>query len=124
MHAAISASAAPVASGHQGFPVGGLGPVQQPADLTRAPRGLPSPLVGKIPQQVGGGRDPALLLGDQRHPLAHPGIFYEFPRLALERGQDGADRHPHAGHHRLGVGVDEPRELITVATAERAHLDR
>jgi hypothetical protein len=105
MHAAISAPAASAASGQQGFAAGASGPEQQPADLADVPSRRPGPLVREIPQQVGRGGDPALLGGDQRCPLAYPGIFDELARLPFKRGQDGADRRAHARHYRGGVGI-------------------
>jgi hypothetical protein len=75
-------------------------------DLADAPRRLPGPLIGEIPEQVRGGSDPISLFGDQGNPLAHPGIFDELAWLPFQRGQDRADLHAHAGHHRGGVGID------------------
>jgi hypothetical protein len=72
---------------------------------------------------VRGGDDPAALLGDQGDALAHPGVHDELAGLAFQRAQHGVHRHAHARHHRLGVGVDEPGELIAIAATERAHLD-
>jgi hypothetical protein len=64
-----------------------------------------------------------VLLGDQGHPLAHPGILDELAGLALQRGQDRADRRAHARHDGGGMSIDELGELIPVTSAERAHLD-
>ena len=47
----------------------GVRPVEQPVDVPDVPRGLPGPLVGEVPEQVRGRRDPVLLLGDQGDPL-------------------------------------------------------
>jgi selenocysteine-specific elongation factor len=99
------------------------GPVEQPADLAGVAVRAPGPVIGVVPEQVRGGGDPAALLGDQGDALAHPGVHDELPGLAFQRAQHGVHRHAHARHHRLGVGVDEPGELIAIAATERAHLD-
>jgi len=73
---------------------------------------------------VRGRDDPVALFGHQGDALADPGIFDELPGLASECGQDGVHGCAHAGHHGLGVSVDEPGELVAVVAAERPHLDR
>src|SRR5262245_54588037 len=100
----------------------GRGPVEQPADLAGVAVRGPGPVIGVEPEQVCGGGDPAALLGDQGDALAHPGVHDELPGLAFQRAQHGVHRHAHARHHRLGVGVDEPGELIAIAATERAQL--
>jgi hypothetical protein len=100
-----------------------LGPEQQPVDLADIPRSDTGPLVREVPEHVGGGGDPAGLLGDQGYPFAHPGIFDEFSRLPFESGQYGADRCAYAGYDRGGVRIHQLRELIPVAAAERAYVD-
>jgi hypothetical protein len=74
-------------------------------NLADVPRRRPGPLIGEIPEQVGRGSDPALLVGDQGYPLAYPGISDELAWLPFKRGQDSADRRAHARHHRRGVGI-------------------
>ena len=101
----------------------GRGPVEQPADLAGVAVRGPGPVIGVVPEQVRGGGDPAALLGDQGDALAHPGVHDELPGLAFQRAQHGVHRHAQARHHRLGVGVDEPGELIAIAATERAYLD-
>jgi selenocysteine-specific elongation factor len=101
----------------------GRRPVEQPADLPGVAIRAPGPVIGVVPEQVRGGGDPAALLGDQGDALAHPGVHDELPGLAFQRAQHGVHRHAHARHYRLGVGVDEPGELIAIAATERAHLD-
>jgi selenocysteine-specific elongation factor len=101
----------------------GRRPVEQPADLAGVAVRGPGPVIGVVPEQVRGGGDPAALLGDQGDALAHPGVHDELPGLAFQRAQHGVHRHAHARHHRLGVGVDEPGELIAIAAMERAYLD-
>jgi len=101
----------------------GRRPVEQPADLAGVAVRGPGPVIGVVPEQVRGGGDPAALLGDQGDALAHPGVHDELPGLAFQRAQHGVHRHAHARHHRLGVGVDEPGELIAIAATERAYLD-
>jgi selenocysteine-specific elongation factor len=121
------------ARGHQRFgrpgrtgPVGiagrRLGPVEQPADLADVTGTLPGPFVGEVPEQVRGRDDPVALLGHQGDALAHPRILDELPGLASEGAKDGVHRRAHAGHHGLGVGVDEPGELVAVVAAERPNL--
>jgi hypothetical protein len=73
---------------------------------------------------VRGGHHPTLLRGDQGDPFGHPRILDELPGLALQRGQHDVHRRGHAWDDRLGVGVDQPGELIPVAAAERPYLDR
>jgi hypothetical protein len=60
-------------------------------DLADVPRCLPGPLVGEVAQQMSGGSDPVSLLGDQGHPLLHPGIFDELARLPLQRAEHCTD---------------------------------
>jgi selenocysteine-specific elongation factor len=98
-------------------------PVEQPADFAGVAVRGPGPVIGVVPEQVYGGGDPAALLGDQGDALAHPGVHDELPGLAFQRAQHGVHRHAHARHHHLGVGVDEPGELIAIAATERAHPD-
>ena len=92
-------------------------------DLADVPRGETGPLVREVPEQVGGGRDPAGLLGDQSYPLADPWIFYELARLPFQAGQYGADRGTHTGDDRGSVRIHQLCELIPIAAAERTHLD-
>ena len=101
----------------------GRRPVEQPADLAGVAVRGPGPVIGVVPEQVRRGGDPAALLGDQGDALAHPGVHDELPGLAFQRAQHGVHRRTHARHHRLGVGVDEPGELIAIAATERAYLD-
>ncbi len=101
----------------------GQGPEEQPADLAGVTRGFPGPLVREVPEQVRRGGDPAALLGHQGDAFAHPGVLDELPGLAFQRAQHGVHRHAPARHHRLGVGIDEPGELVAIAAAERPHLD-
>jgi selenocysteine-specific elongation factor len=101
----------------------GQRPVEQPADLAGVAVRGPGPVIGVVPEHVRRGGDPAALLGHQGDPLAHPGVHDELPGLAFQRAQHGVHRRAHARHDRLGVGVDEPGELVAVGAAERAYLD-
>jgi selenocysteine-specific elongation factor len=103
--------------------VRGQGPVEQPADLADVAGGRASPVVGEVPEQVRGGGNPAALLGHQGGAFAHPGVLDELPGPAFQRAEHGVHRHAHARHYRLGVGVDEPGELVAVAATERPYLD-
>ena len=84
VHAVISASAAPAASGQYGIAGRSLGPVEQPADLPDVAGVPPGPLVGEVPEQVRGRDDPVALFGHQGDAVAHPGIFDELSGLASE----------------------------------------
>jgi hypothetical protein len=118
----------PVQAGvHQGGgrvgPEARLRPEQQPVDLGAAAIALADLLTGAVAQQVGGGHHPAALLGHQGDPLGHPRVDDELARVALQLAQDGVDRHHHAWHDGLNVGVDQGGQLLAVGAAERAHLD-
>jgi hypothetical protein len=96
MQPAISSSAAGCASGQQGFPAGTSGQKNQPVDFANVPRRETGTLIREVPVQMSSSGDPAGLLGNQSYPLAHPRILDELARFPLQRGQDGADRCPHA----------------------------
>jgi hypothetical protein len=71
------------------------------------------------------GRDPVLLLGDQRDALGDPRVLDELSRLAFQRGEHGVHRRAQAREDRPGVGVDELGELgelVAVTAAKPAHL--
>src|SRR5690348_14237947 len=122
------------ARGHQGLRrpgyvrperVAGRGqrPVEQPADLAGVTVCGPGAVIRVIPEQVRGGGDPVALLGHQGDTLAHPWVHDELAGLAFQRAQHGVHRHAHTRHHRLGVRVDQPGELVAVGAAERAYLN-
>ena len=124
MQAAISSSAASVASGQYGFPAGASG--QKTSQwISPDPRyAFARPLVCVVPQQVGCRSHPATLLGDQRRTLADPRIDDELPGLALQLAEHGTDRDPHSRHHGRGVGVHQIGQLLAVTAVKGAHLNR
>jgi hypothetical protein len=75
-------------------------------------------------EQVRGARDPLAMGGDDRVPVGHPRVDDVLARFALQLAEHGVGRHGHPGQHGLYVGVDQISELVAVATAENADLDR
>jgi hypothetical protein len=98
-------------------------PEHQPADLPAVPVGRTDAFVGRVPEQVRRRGDPVVLDGDQRRPLAHPGIDDELAGLAFQLAEHRGHGHAHTGDDGREVRVYQAGQLIPVASAERAYLD-
>jgi hypothetical protein len=101
-----------------------LGAEEQPADLAEASTAGPDVRLVPVPDDERGGRDPAVLLGDQGTALEDPRIDDHLVRLTLELGEDGVDGGGDAGDDGLGMTVDERRHLIAVGATEGADEHR